>query len=85
MGTSVSTWKNKQRALIYYAARDFVHLTFQQKFNVGYQMGLCDHYDAMCEEEVLEEIIFSKAINDRVLDELMVIIKRIKYDDDKQG
>lgn len=79
MGTTVSTQKNKHRALIYYAARDFVHLSFQQKFNVGFQMGLCDHYDAMCDENQLEELIFSKALNDRVLDDLIVVVKRIKH------
>lgn len=68
----------RERALIYYAAKDFVHLSFEQKFNVGYQMGLCDQWDAMREEEALEEHIFRKAINGRVLDEFMANVRREK-------
>src|SRR5438445_12531746 len=59
MGMPVSSHKNK--ALMYYAARDFVHLSFEQKFNVGFQLGLCDHFDAMRTEDALEEYIFEKA------------------------
>lgn len=80
MGMRVSL-RNRDRALTYYAARDFVHLTFEQKFNVGFQLGLCDHYDAMQEEEFLEELIFKKAVNDRVLDQFMATVRRIKHDE----
>lgn len=67
---------SRERALIYYAAKDFVHLGFQQKFNVGFQMGICDHYDAMLDENALEEKIFGKVLRDRVLDEFMANVRR---------
>lgn len=70
--------KNNNRALIYYAAREFVHLSFQDKFNVGYQMGLCDDYDALREETNLEEYIFRKVVNNRELEKFMTEISRIK-------
>lgn len=76
---TVST-RNREKALTYYAARDFVHLSFEQKFQVGFQMGLCDHYDAMREEEVLEDFIFEKVIRDRILDEFMITVRRVKHE-----
>ena len=80
MGTAVYSPKDRERALAYYAARDFVHLTFEQKFDAGFAMGLCDHYDAMREEEMLEDYIFEKVIRDQVLDEFIATVRRIKYD-----
>src|ERR1019366_6106332 len=68
MTVTIHPKMNRQKALAYYAARDFVHLDFQQKHQVGFQMGLCDHFDAMREEENLEEYIFSQIIRDQILD-----------------
>lgn len=74
---------SREKAIIYYAAKDFVHLNFQQKFNVGFQMGFCDHYDAMRDEEQLEEYIFTQVLNSRALDEFManVRLERARYDE----
>jgi hypothetical protein len=67
--------KHNEMALIYYAAREFVHLSFQQKFNIGFQMGLIDHYDGILTEDLLEERIFSKALQAKSLDELMTKVR----------
>jgi len=80
MKTAASTPKDRERALAYYAARDFVHLDFQQKYDTGFALGLCDHFDAIREEENLEEYIFEKVIRDKVLDEFIATVRRIKYD-----
>ena len=80
MGTPANLQKNRDLARLYYAAREFVHLSFEQKFHVGFQMGLCDHYDAMRNENDLEEYIFGKVIRDRVLDEFMVVVRRNQHD-----
>jgi hypothetical protein len=73
--------KNNKRALLYYAARDFVRLDFHEKFNVGFQMGICDHFDAMRDEESLEDYIFETVVRDRVLTEFMEVVRRIKNND----
>lgn len=80
MATPVYTQRNSERALLYYAARDFVHLDFEQKFNVGFQMGLCDHYDAMRNEDSLEDYIFEKVVRDRVLEDFVAAVRRMKHD-----
>lgn len=81
MATPVSTTKYRERALLYYAARDFVHLSFEQKFNVGFQMGLCDHYDAMRSEDALEDFIFEKVVRDRIIDDFMVKVRLVRYNE----
>jgi hypothetical protein len=73
--------RNKDKALAYYAARDFVHLTYEQKFNVGFQMGFCDHYDAMREEELLEDYIFERVIRDKVLTQFLINVRRMRHAD----
>lgn len=70
--------KNKQSALIYYAAKDFVHLTFEQKFHVGFRMNLCDHFDAMRDEESLEAYIFEKAIKNNLIDKFLIMVRQVR-------
>ena len=72
--------RNSERARIYYAAKDFVHLDFQQKFNIGFQMGFCDWFDAQREEESLEEYIFVRVIKEGALEEFMNVVRRVKYE-----
>jgi hypothetical protein len=78
MKTAVYTSKDRHKALVYYAAKDFVNLSFEQKWDAGYALGLCDHYDAMRDEELLEDYIFEKVMRDNILDEFMSTIRRIK-------
>jgi Ethanolamine utilization protein EutJ (predicted chaperonin) len=78
---NVHSQKNRELALRYYAAREFVRLDFQQKFRVGFQLGLCDHYDAMRDEDTLEEYIFEKVVRDGVLDDFMAVVRRMNTDD----
>lgn len=70
---------NRERAILYYAAKDFVHLDFQQKFNVGFQMGFCDHFDAMLEEEKLENLIFEKVVRERVVEDFVARVRMMKH------
>jgi hypothetical protein len=82
MGTHVTTQlKNREKALTYYAARDFVHLSFEQKWKVGQQMGIVDHFDAIRDDESLEDFIFIQVVNGRLLDKFMATVKRIKHED----
>lgn len=81
INASISPEFRRQRALIYWAAKDFVHLTYMQKFQVGYGMGLIDHYDSLLEELELEVKIFSQVITDRRLDDFMQRIRNAPYNE----
>ena len=72
--------QNNERALAYYAARSYVHLPFQSKFNVGFQMGICDEWDAMRTEDALDEHIFRQVIHNKRLTEFMQEVNRVKYE-----
>ena len=68
------------RSLVYYAAKNFVHLSFGDKFQVGFTMGLLHEFDAMLDEPDLEELIFKSVIEEKRLDEFMLKTNRIKYE-----
>lgn len=78
MGTAVSM---KNKALLYYAAKDFVHLDFQQKFHVGFRLGITDHFDAMRDEDNLEEYIFRRVVEDDCLEEFVASVRAMKYEE----
>lgn len=68
------------RALVYFAAKDFVHLTYMQKFQLGYHMGFLDHFDSLLNEDELENKIFFHVLEDRRLDDFMLRIKSVPYE-----
>lgn len=75
-----TTASMNERAELYYTVKQFLELTFYQRYTIGSRMNLCDAADINRNEDSLNEYIMRRVVHDKRVPELKEKIKDVLYD-----